>query len=71
MMSGIFTAVESMPRWAQLLDRLNPVYYFMRIMRMILLKGSGFTDIIPEILSLSVFAILMLNIANRIYKKTA
>lgn len=70
MMSGIFTAVESMPRWAQILDRLNPIYYFMRTMRMILLKGSGFTDIIPEILSLSAFALILLRFAVWRYKKT-
>ena len=39
LMGGIFTPVESMPDWAQTVDRVNPIYYFMRIMRMIILKG--------------------------------
>jgi ABC-2 type transport system permease protein len=71
MMSGIFTSVESMPDWAQWLDKLNPIYYFMRTVRMILLKGSGFTDILPEILILTILAIVMLSLAIRRYRKTA
>jgi ABC-2 type transport system permease protein len=71
MMSGIFTATESMPDWAQRLDYLNPIYYFMRSVRMILLKGSGFADIITEIICLIVFAFGMLRMAIWRYKKTA
>lgn len=71
MMSGIFTAVESMPDWAQTLDRLNPIYYFMRTVRMILLKGSGFKDILNEIISLTIFAVVILRLAVWRYRKTA
>lgn len=70
MMSGIFTAVESMPIWAQYLDRLNPIYYFMRALRMVLLKGSGMRDLIGEIVSLLIFAAAVLQIAVWRYKKT-
>jgi ABC-2 type transport system permease protein len=71
MMSGIFTATESMPDWAQKVDYLNPIYYFMRIVRMILLKGSGFKDIINEIICLIIFAFAILRMAIWRYKKTA
>jgi ABC-2 type transport system permease protein len=71
MMSGIFTATETMPGWAQRIDYLNPIYYFMRTVRMILLKGSGFKDIINEIICLMVFAFAMLRMAIWRYKKTA
>lgn len=71
MMSGIFTAVESMPNWAQWLDRLNPIYYFMRAVRNILLKGSGLSDLVMEIISLAVFAYCMMQLAVWRYKKKA
>jgi ABC-2 type transport system permease protein len=71
LMSGIFTPTESMPDWAQKLNLLNPIYYFMRVVRMILLKGSGFADIIYEIVSLSVYAVLMLSLAVWRYRKVA
>jgi len=70
LMSGIFTPVESMPRWAQNMNIINPLAYFMRVIRMIMLKGSGFTDILREIVSLSVYAVVMLSLAVWRYRKT-
>jgi ABC-2 type transport system permease protein len=70
LMSGLFTSIESMPEWAQILDRLNPVMYFIRIMRMVLLKGSGFSDISPWFWSLVVYAIVIVSLAIYRYRKT-
>jgi ABC-2 type transport system permease protein len=69
MLSGIFTSVETMPKFAQILNRINPIYYFMRVVRMILLKGSQFTDLLTEFFSLCIFAYLMLQFAVLRYKK--
>ncbi len=71
LMSGLFTSVESMPAWGQLLNKINPIAYFIRVMRMILLKGSGFADIIPEVISLSIFAVVMLSLSVWRYRKTS
>jgi ABC-2 type transport system permease protein len=71
MMSGIFTPTESMPHWGQWVNKLNPIAYFMRLIRMILLKGSGFVDIWRELVSLVVFAFAMLSLAVWRYKKTS
>jgi len=70
LMSGLFTSVESMPDWAQMVDRVNPIYYFIRVMRMILLKGSTFADIIPEFISISIYAIIILSLSVWRYRKT-
>jgi len=69
MMSGIFTPVESMPTWAQTIDQLNPVAHFMKLIRMILLKGSAFVDFYPLFLKLCAFAVVVLTIAVSQYKK--
>ncbi|MEZ5103175.1 MAG: ABC transporter permease [Draconibacterium sp.] len=71
LMGGIFTPVESMPHWAQEIDRLNPIYYFMRIMRMVVLKGSGFRDLLEELVSLLVLGFTFLSLAIWRYRKTA
>ena len=71
LMSGLFTSIESMPPWAQNLDRLNPVMYFIRIMRMVLLKGSGFADISPHFWSLVVYAVFSLSLAVFRYRKVS
>lgn len=71
LMGGIFTPVESMPKWAQLLDRINPIYYFMRIMRMVVLKGSGFFDLWEEFVSLIIIGISFLSLSIWRYRKTS
>lgn len=70
LMSGVFTPAESMPHWAQKLNLLNPAAYFMRVIRMILLKGSEFPDIKREFFSLGVYAVLILTLAVANYRKT-
>lgn len=60
-----------MPVWAQQIDRLNPLMYFIRIMRMVLLKGSTFADISPHFYSLVAFAIVMSSLAVWRYRKVA
>jgi len=71
LMSGLFTPVESMPDWAQKLDYANPLYYFVKIMRSVLIKGSGFFDIFNEFAALSVFAATMFCSAMLMYRKTS
>jgi len=69
MMSGIFTPVESMPRWAQIINYFNPVAYFIKLIRMILLKASALKDFYPLFIQLSVYALIVLTIAVRMYRK--
>ncbi|RKE02458.1 ABC transporter permease [Marinifilum flexuosum] len=71
LMSGLFTPVESMPEWGQTLNILNPIAYFIKVIRMILLKGSGFFDIVNEIAILTVFAVSVVSIAVNMHRKVA
>ncbi len=70
LMSGIFTPTESMPDWAHIVNYINPYAYFMRVIRMVLLKGSGFNDISKEFYSLLVYAVIILSLAIWRYRKT-
>ncbi|MEN8203044.1 MAG: ABC transporter permease [Bacteroidota bacterium] len=70
LMSGVFTPADSMPEWAQKLNLLNPAAYFMKVIRMILLKGSDFGDISREFFSLGIYAICILGLAVTNYRKT-
>jgi len=49
---------------------MNPVSYFIDVMRMIVLKGSGFADILPNLGIISLFAIGFNTLAIFNYKKT-
>lgn len=57
LLSGLFTPIESMPRWAQVITWFNPVAYFIEVMRMVILKGSGLADIKDHIFTLIGFAV--------------
>jgi ABC-2 type transport system permease protein len=70
MMSGLFTAVENMPEWGQKLNIINPLSYFIRVVRMVLLKGSGFADISHEFISIAVYAAIINSLAVWRYRKT-
>ncbi len=70
LMSGLFTPIESMPRWAQILTEFNPIKYFVEVMRMVMLKGSGFMDILPQLLKTILYALIMNGLAVWSYKKT-
>lgn len=72
LMSGLFTPIDSMPEWAKIINYLNPFAYFIRILRMILMKGSGLVDISGDLISLGIYAIVVLSLATASYsKKTA
>jgi ABC-2 type transport system permease protein len=70
-MSGIFTPEESMPLWAQKFNTINPAAYFMRVIRMIILKGSELRDILPEVRGLLMIAVSTIFLAIWRYRKTA
>jgi ABC-2 type transport system permease protein len=70
LMSGLFTPIESMPTWAQWMTELNPIKYFVEVMRMVMLKGSGFMDVLPHLLKTLAYAIIMNGLAVWSYKKT-
>ena len=70
LMSGLFTTVDSMPHWARTVSNLTPITHFLRVVRMIVLKGSGFADLRPELLYEISFAIVLNGWAILNYRKT-
>lgn len=70
LMSGLFTPVQSMPRWAQIVTTVNPLKYFMQVMRLVYLKGSGISELGTQLIALSSFAVLFILWAGWSYKKT-
>ncbi|MCB0515519.1 MAG: ABC transporter permease [Bacteroidetes bacterium] len=71
LMSGLFTPIEAMPAWAKAIAHFNPVTYFIEVMRMIVLKGSGFYNIRTHFLVIIGFAFLFNFWAIWNYKKTS
>lgn len=71
MLSGLFTPLESMPDWANKINIINPIAYFIRFMRQVMLKGSGFVDVIHDIISISIYSVVVLSLAIFRYRKVS
>ncbi|MGN6249838.1 MAG: ABC transporter permease [Ginsengibacter sp.] len=69
LLAGLFTPIESMPHWAQLITRLNPLAYLITVIRMVMLKGSGFKDILPQLETVALMAVVLNVWAVLNYKK--
>ncbi|MEX2603988.1 MAG: ABC transporter permease [Gracilimonas sp.] len=70
LLGGLFTPIESMPAWSQQITLANPVAYFIKIMRMVLLKGAGWKEIQMMVAALSGMGILLMMVSINRYKKT-
>jgi ABC-2 type transport system permease protein len=71
LLSGIFTPLESMPVFVQKIDVVNPFMWFMRVIRMVMLKGSCFRELHTEFMALLIYAVTILSLATWRYRKTA
>lgn len=69
LMSGLFTPISSMPRWAQCLTYAIPPRYFIDIMRAVYLKGATISELWHQYAALSAFATVILLLAALTYKK--
>ncbi len=70
LLSGFMFPFLGMPSWAQALGSTLPSTYFIRIVRGIMLKGSDFIEIWPNIWPLLVFMVVITAIAMKVYRKT-
>ncbi len=70
MLSGVFFPISSLPLFLQFVGNLMPLTYFIYILRSILVKGVGIDLIIPQIVALTIFAIVLLGLAARRFQKT-
>jgi ABC-2 type transport system permease protein len=71
MLGGLFTSIDSMPAWAQVVTRFNPVRYFIEVMRMVVIRGSTFDDIKMHFLAVIGMGIVLNGWAVLNYRKTS
>ncbi|KAA6315759.1 Inner membrane transport permease [termite gut metagenome] len=69
LMSGLFTPVESMSDWAQIATIVNPLKYFIQVMRAVYLKGSEVGELTTQLIALAGFAVGLNAWAVMSYKK--
>jgi ABC-2 type transport system permease protein len=69
LLSGVMTPIAAMPPWLQAVTYLNPVRYFVEVLRANLLKGAGFLDLWDRLLALTVFGLTILTTATLRFRK--
>lgn len=62
LLSGLFTPTEGMPQWAKYINYANPMSFFMNIIKLVVMKGGGFADILKDVITLCTMAVII-NIA--------
>lgn len=69
LLSGLFTPIDSMADWVQVVSMVNPVRHFVTIARALLVRGASLMDIRTPLSILTVYAVLILAVAIRQYSK--
>lgn len=69
LLSGFAFPVRNMPEPVQYLTYLNPVRYFIEIVRGLFLKGSGVDVLWPQMLALAIFGVVILTLSSLRFRK--
>jgi ABC-2 type transport system permease protein len=69
-LSGLYTPVSSMEKWAQYFSLFVPLRYMIEVLRQVYLKGSHFKDLIIQFSALAGFAVFFNSWAILSYKKS-
>jgi ABC-2 type transport system permease protein len=70
LLSGFMFPFRGMPEWAQAIGSCLPLTHFLRIIRGILLKGSGPAEIVPELWPLLIFLTVAMAVGVKRYRQT-
>jgi ABC-2 type transport system permease protein len=70
LLSGFMFPFRGMPGWAQTIGEALPLTHFLRIVRGILLKGSGVQEIAAELAAIAAFLLFAGAVALRRYRQT-
>jgi ABC-2 type transport system permease protein len=68
-LSGFLFPIDNMPGWLQGLSYLIPLRYFLRIIRVLLLKGVGLSSIRGDVIAMALFGVLIMGAAARRFRK--
>jgi len=71
LLSGVLTPLRAMPDWLAWLTWLNPVRYYVEVLRGVLLKGASLAELWRQVLLLALFGAAVLTVAARRFHKTA
>jgi ABC-2 type transport system permease protein len=70
LLSGFMFPFRGMPVWAQWIGNVLPLTHFLRLVRGIMLKGSGIGELWPEVWPILAFLAGAIVLGLAVYRKT-
>jgi len=70
LLSGFMFPFRGMPQWAQWVGEAFPLTHFLRIVRGVLLKGNGFTEVALQLWQIALFLVVALTVGVKRYRQT-
>jgi ABC-2 type transport system permease protein len=70
LLSGFMFPFRGMPDWAQAIGSVLPLTHFLVLVRGILLKGNGITELWPQVWPILAFMLAVIAIGLRLYRRT-
>ena len=68
LIGGVFYPIEILPLWLQWLARLLPITYALRAMRLALLTGASWSQLLPDLVILTLFCLFLFPISLLIFR---
>jgi ABC-2 type transport system permease protein len=69
LLSGFVSPIENMPHWLQPLTVVNPVRFYLEVLRAVLLKGAGLRECAVPLAALAMIGLALLAFATRRFHK--
>lgn len=69
LLSGFAFPIRNMPQSIQYLTLLDPLRYFIEIVRGLFLKGTGVSVLWPQMLALAIFGVVILSLSAMRFRK--
>jgi len=70
LLSGFMFPFHGMPAWARYIGECLPLTHYLRIVRSVMLKGSGFADLAADTGALALFTLVAMSVAIARFRQT-
>jgi ABC-2 type transport system permease protein len=70
LLSGFVFPIDQMPIVIRAISLMFPARYYLSLVKVIFLKGTGLGPLLPQLLALAIFAAILATLALRSFKKS-
>lgn len=70
LLSGFMFPFRAMPAWAQAIGEALPITHFLRMVREVMLKGAGFSDVLDDMTPLALILAVLATLALARFRRT-